>query len=99
MYFSFHSDLDVHSYIGAPLLIFAMTILLKVYWRASETLSGVYKFKFVRYMYIYVCVCVGGTCAIIVVHARVRLAVSNVVTTGTGTKNVIKLELCALVCA
>ena len=35
-------------------------------WRASETLSGVYKFELVRYIYIYI---YGRTCAIIVAHA------------------------------
>ena len=43
---------------------------LNIYnWRASEaseTLSGVYKFKPVRYIYIYM---YGGTCSIIVAHA------------------------------
>ena len=34
--------------------------------RASETLSGLYKFKLMRYVYIYI---YGGTCAIIVAHA------------------------------
>ena len=35
-------------------------------WRASETLSGVYKFELVRYIYIYM---YGGMYAIIVAHA------------------------------
>ena len=68
-------------------------------WRASETLSGVYKFKLVRYMCIYM---YRGTCA--ACHAYVMwaelghchfsymTAVLNVVATGngTGTKNVFK---------
>ena len=42
----------------------------KYVWEASEAseiLSGMYKFKLVRYT-MYICVC-GGTCAIIVAHA------------------------------
>ena len=40
----------------------------RINWRASETLSGVYKFELVRYIYIYICM-YGGTYAIIVAHA------------------------------
>ena len=46
-------------------------IRIYIYWRvskASETLSGVYKFEMVRYIYIYICM-YGGTYAIIVAHA------------------------------
>jgi len=31
----------------------ALQVLEHYYWRASETLSGAYKFKPVRYIYIY----------------------------------------------
>ena len=38
-------------------------------WRASETLSGVYKFELVRYVYIYIAIYMyGGTYVIIVAH-------------------------------
>ena len=74
-------------------------------WRASkasETLSGVYKFELVRYIYIYVWryVChISSACYAYVMWAGLGLcyflyvpAVLNVVTTGngTGTKNVLK---------
>ena len=73
-------------------------------WRASETLSGVYKFELVRYVHIYIYiwkyVCHNSSAC----HAYVMWAelghshflylpvVSNVVTNGngTGTKNVLK---------
>ena len=72
------------------------------YWRASETLSGVYKFELMRYVYIYVWryVCHNSSaCHVYVMWAELGHshflyvpAVSNVVTNGngTGTKNVLK---------
>ena len=74
------------------------------YWRASETLSGVYKFDLVRYIYIYIYVwryvCHNSSaCHSYVMWAELGHcyflyvpAVLNVVTNGngTGTKNVLK---------
>ena len=76
-------------------------------WRASkasETLSGVYKFELVRYVYIYIYVwryvChISSACHVYVMWAELGhshflyvSAVSNVVTNGNGmgTKNVLK---------
>ena len=82
--------------------IYILYITHYIYWRASETLSGVYKFELVQYIYIYVWryVCHNSSaCHVCVMwaelgHSRFLYvpAVSNVVTNGngTGTKNVLK---------
>ena len=75
-------------------------------WRASETLSGVYKFELVRYMYIYICIYVwrymchnSSACHAYIMWAELGhchflyvSAVLNLVTTGNSmvTKNVLK---------
>ena len=75
--------------------------MLLTNWRASETLSGVYKFELVQYM----CICTqymdhnSSACHTYVMWAELGHchfldlpAVLNVITTGngTGTKNVLK---------
>ena len=86
-----------------------MKFVLHCNWRASETLSGVYKFELVQYVYIYVWRYVkpnSSTYHVYVMweelghsHFLHVPAVSNVVTNrnGTGTKNVL-MEPCATVC-
>ena len=62
-----------------------------LYWRASETLSGVYKFELVRYVCIYIYI-YGMWAELSHSHFLYVPAVSNVLTNGngTGTKNVLK---------
>ena len=62
-------------------------------WRASETLSGVYKFELVRYMYVRRYVChISSACDAYVMWAELGHsqflyvpAVLNIVTSGNGT--------------